>query len=286
MKTRKLLRHLGGAALGLCIAGGAYAADSIITDDMISGKDARNWMVAVGSLDVLEAKAQLDAAREKATAAGVPEEARHMYSLASAAVYARTDQTVSYAQIVEKYVETAKAVGLKNTEPNDWDRVVLGHSYFLKYKADTVMKEMLETLKDKLTNPYALSEYATVVYYVTNDVEQADPWFRRSNSYGMATLAHLYAQAGRSDKATQIFWEQAFSGKLAPALLDSLYQSVIAYEYGREDFDPEQLKTKLRRAISIYKIKARAFKPKKEGEVNPWLNFIGAMQDTLKDLNS
>lgn len=283
MKASTLMKFVGGMALSLSLWSSVSAADSVITDDMISGKNTFQWGRALKEVTVEEAKAQLEAVKDQVMDEKTPRAAKFNYVFAATATYGRETEGVHYAQLIDKYNEVAKEIGLKIEEVSQYVRVTICIPFFTGIKSKELAKECIEANKDNLTDGGAFFEMAQLIMFATNDLDQAAPYYKRANS-GYTELCMRYIGRGEPAKAAEVFWEGAFIGKIHEDRLNTIYQNAIAYEYSKPDFNAAQLKAKLTRVISIYKIKARTWKPVKEGQENPWLNFVGAVQDTVKDL--
>lgn len=87
---------------------------------------------------------------------------------------------------------------------------------------------------------------------------------------------------GTEKTGAEQFIKAGLSGKLDPKNVNDLFYKTIGYELSRNDLDPVELKSALLRIKMIYTTKARQY----TGDgVNPWLTFLGSLQDNISILN-
>lgn len=156
-------------------------------------------------------------------------------------------------------------------------KIMLGHNYWTPGVTDARRADAIAALKGN--EIYYTRAIGQLVYQVKG-IEAAAPWFEQTGD-GATELAELYLKEDQQAKAAELFWKLAFAGKLAAK--PQLFRGVMAYEYSKEDFDAAKLKSKLTRLVNLYKINARIYKPQTD-EVNPWLEFVGVLQDTVNGL--
>lgn len=156
-----------------------------------------------------------------------------------------------------------------------------GNTEAIRSKNDQLNKEAFAKYGDK-TGEVSSSQMGWIVYSITQDLDKVEPYWIKSHNQ-IALLKCRLTQADVA-KAAGVYWEQLGKGTLPVDLAEVNFPKMLAYELEKENADTVALKARIKRAILVYQTRARLWKATAEEKVNPYLEFVGMMNDTIKDL--
>lgn len=275
---------------GLMVAAllGVAANAEILTDSVLQGKGGRIPLLLI-SQDAETAKAELDVAKEKIQTA--PANVKLDYATAVAINLGKEKADATYAELASQFDATAAELGL-SLEANKGEytlrKIALARSYLAGTAANRErMREAFEAnqnLEETPENGYCFLELGHLKREL-DGIDAAVPYYTKATGNALVSaksaILEAYLLRGKPEQAAPYFYDLLSKGNLGVKTGIAAYPRILEWELTREDFDANQLKARLVKAILVYKAKARQWKG--EGE-DPYLQFIGMLQDTEKDL--
>lgn len=257
----------------------------IVTDAMISRNGDLGIAHALAGVDAATAKQELAAVKDK-FAASTSVGAKASFAAATAIAYGKENPNASYSELVAKYDECLEGLNcppdMKTNNEYRNHKIGLVHRWFCGSTNVARIEAAIEANKADVDETTAF-ELAQLMKTLNRPVEEYGPLYMKSTR-GQNFLMRDYLNTKNYEKASELFFPLLTKGALEKDDAMNAFTKILPYAMAQDDFDPATLKSQLSRGIIIYKTKARQWKPSKEGETNPWLAFVGALQDTVKDL--
>lgn len=291
-----MFKYLAALALAAVVGGGALAAEErtnwntlpMDVDAILAGKQNPNNVVASTPDNEALLKALADI-KDDIVAKDADVNAKRLYVHAVAVMFARTHRDASYDDMLAELDKACVEVGFPDFKDegwyHSWKAFMVNPIWYAGHPDKAKMEQCIKKFKDD-THENTRHLVGRLMAYLGYPADQWVP-LAANNVGGKQYTASVLINSTNDqehEQGAKLYWELALNGNLAVNMLTNLYQRVISYELTKDGYNAEELKSKLHRAITVHKIKARTWKPSKEGEENPWLAFVGAMQDTLKDL--
>ncbi len=268
------------AVITAALFAAAVSRAGLVPDSQLDGSEPCAIGLTLAKAAPDAAQAELDAIKDKAKASPLLT-VKCCYAQAAASVYGRLHPEATFADLVGRYDQILSEIapGMKKTYYAYESRKLWIVNPW--YAGETVKSRIDDAIAYGVASgsDHAVFEAAQLMRILGEPLEKLDPLYRRCKN-GPNKLLLLYAEAGDMEKAAALWREQLAAGKLNEHTAAPLFEKVIAYETSKDGFDAAALKAELDRGVMLYKIKART----DSARTGRWLQFIGMMQDTIKDL--
>lgn len=268
----------------------AVQGGEFLTEEMLKSVLTSEIVRSINTLPADEMKEELVSVKEMVMKVS-PKEARVAYAAATAILYKKENPQSTYQEIVKIY-ENSVLEMFGNEIPSDFERIwsvriQIANPWFSVEKYPDMIKEALEdetNISKAEKFPDVSFEYAQLMEH--RDIPMSDQkridYYLKSTK-GRSNVMAYYVKSNNMPEASKLFFEALLDGSLDPANAMIVYTKVISYEVTKEDADMAALKQKLKIGELVYKAKAHQWNSTSDAP-NPWLIFISALQDTIKDL--
>lgn len=278
----------GGGVLALTLTTWAAEPELELKLEKLSYQTAHDLI----QLPVSTAQAKLNEFKDTVEEEGTLHN-KIQFALAETCVYLEENSGTPYEQRKAKFLEYLKEFNIDESTKGALHLIrqcylLLGHPWWvhIKDKADNQAQAGAAIAQyQKGDDDGVRYQYIQLLGIITEFEKLLTPEYLNNGGWrAQATRMCFSDENYNPAKGAEIYFEGISKGLYNPIDAKALLTLAISYEITKDGYNPADLKTKLSKAILVYKIRARQFKPAKEGDPNPAIEFVGMLQDAVNDI--